>query len=60
LTEKEINKRILATKFPVFKNVQAMWSYDYKAEERKRFKGELMWDPSSLDHMFVDEYLLAV
>jgi hypothetical protein len=36
----------------------AGWHFDYKAAERKRFKGELMWDPTYLKEHDVDEYLL--
>lgn len=36
------------TKYPVYKDVKKLWSFDYKAEEKKRFKGEVMWDPSYL------------
>ena len=38
LLEKQINQNKLCTKYPVFKDVKGQWSYDYKAEEKKRFK----------------------
>ena len=48
LTEKQITKERVATRFPVFKNVGKLWSYDYAAEEKKRFKGELQWRPDMI------------
>ena len=44
-----------AKKFPCYKNVEAMWRFDYGAEEKKRFRAngkrkppELMWDANVL------------
>ena len=44
-------------RYPVFKNISHNWRYDYKAEERKRFKGNCVWDASVLDPVQVDNYL---
>eukprot|EP00347_Sterkiella_histriomuscorum_P007792 403347545 len=58
LLEKQLCKDKLATKFPVFKDVTSSWSYNYDVEEKKRFKGELMWNPVAiLKTSQVDEYL---
>ena len=51
LTEKHITKERIATRFPVFKDVKKLWTYDYAGEEKKRFKGDLQWDPSSLNSL---------
>jgi len=56
LTEKQITKERIATRFPVFKDVKKLWSYDFAAEEKKRFKGELQWDPQA-GLLNVQEYL---
>ncbi|CDW78176.1 UNKNOWN [Stylonychia lemnae] len=60
LIEKQINQNRLATKYPVFKDVKGQWSYNYEAEEKKKFKGELAWDPNKLQPHVVDEYLREV
>ncbi len=57
MTEKDIGKDRVATRFPVYKDVKKLWSYDYAAEEKKRFKGEAMWNPQGLDAAGVVEYL---
>lgn len=62
LLEKDLNKNNLATRFPVFKDVKGMWYYNFAEEEKKRFKGEAMWDPyqSKLSENQVEDYLKAV
>ena len=58
LVEKQITKEKLATKFPVFKDVKGSWSYNYAAEEKKRFKAEVMWEPEKIRSMTeINEYL---
>ena len=57
MTEKDIHKDRVATRFPVFKDVKKLWSYDYAAEEVKRFKAELQWNPLILSPTLVTEYL---
>ena len=60
MTERGDNRGIIvdlahqATKYPVFKNVQGLWRFDYAAAERKRFMGTEMWDPSRLPSQLVD------
>ena len=48
------------SRFPVFKNISHNWSYDYKGEEKKRFRGSSVWDPTVLIPNKVDEYLRAL
>lgn len=44
----------------MFKDVKGLWNFDYKVEERKRFKAEEMWDPTHLKDKVVTEYLANV
>jgi hypothetical protein len=37
-----------------------MWSFNFAEEEKKRFRGELMWNPNILKQTIVDDYLKAV
>ena len=43
--EKLLGPNSQATRYPVFKDVKSKWSFDYAAEEKKRFKGQLLWAP---------------
>jgi hypothetical protein len=60
ITEKDITKEKIATKFPVYKDVKKLWSYDFASEEKKRFRGELVWNPHVVSPLQVDEYLQQV
>ncbi len=44
--EKTLGPGRQATRYPVFKDVEKLWSYNYQAEEKRRFKGFPMWVPS--------------
>ena len=49
------------TRYPVFKDVKSLWTYDYAAEERKRFKATPMWVPNPmLKDQDLDAYLKRV
>ena len=45
----------------MYKDVQKLWSFNYQAEEKKRFKGQPMWVPSpDLSDRDLDLYLKRV
>ena len=44
--EDDIMINQIATKYPVFKDEKKLWQFDYEKEEKKRFRGEVMRDPS--------------
>jgi len=46
----------------VFKDVSGSWSYDFKGEEKKRFKGHSVWipRPDLFSDKELDEYLKRV
>jgi len=59
--EKTLGPRSQATRYPVFKDVQKLWSFDYQAEEQKRFKAQPMWIPhSDLTDDLLELYLKRV
>jgi hypothetical protein len=41
--EKLLGPNSQCTRYPVFKDFKKLWSYNYAAEEKKRFKGLPMW-----------------
>jgi hypothetical protein len=43
--EKLLGPTRQATRYPVFKDVQKLWTFDYAAEEKKRLKALPMWIP---------------
>jgi hypothetical protein len=50
-----------ATRYPVYKDVSRLWTYNYAAEEAKRFKATLMWaPPPHLSPQDIDTYLQRV
>ena len=47
-------------RYPVYKNISHNWQFDYRAEERKRFRGVREWDPSILPPREVNRYLKSL
>ena len=58
--EKELGKNKQATKYPVYKDVGKLWSFDYAAEEKRRLKAELKWQPGVIPEEMVEQYLNKV
>lgn len=59
--EKTLGPGRQATRYPVFKDVEKLWSFNYQAEEKKRFKALPMWVPSpDLSDDQLDFYLKRV
>ena len=61
LKEKLLGPNTQATRYPVFKDVQKLWTFDYAAEEKKRLKALPMWVPcDKLSDADIDFYLKRV
>lgn len=59
--EKILGPRCQATRYPVFKDVQKLWSFNYQTEEKKRFKALPMWIPSpDISDIHIEMYLKRV
>ena len=60
--EKLLGPQRQCTKYPVFKDVSKCWSFDFAAEERKRFKATPVWvpRPDLLSDKDLTEYLKRV
>ena len=59
--EKLLGPQRQATRYPVFKNVKATWSFNYATEEKKRFKALPLWVPSpALSEATINLYLKQV
>lgn len=54
MDEKQVGKDKQATRYPIYKDVKGQWNFNYTAEERKRFKAELMWIPGVIPEEQVD------
>ncbi len=59
--EKTLGPDRQAVRYPVLKDVKKLWSYDFAKEEKKRFKGLPVWEPTpQLNAHQIDEYLQRV
>lgn len=56
--EKLLGPSRQASRYPVFKDAGSLWTFNYKAEESKRFKGLGLWSPPlNVPNREIDRYL---
>ena len=57
--EKTLGAQRQATRYPVYKNVSQLWSFDFKKAEQLRLKATLLWQPPSFP-LDIDAYFKRV